>query len=241
MKQRNKLIYATVLLSLCMAITPAMGSMVNANSKPAATVRLASSDLVTIEFADCTNIVPIVKEVTMPRSEWNSVRQELRAINGLSIQDTLIAQLNVFKKHNLVSNDVTSQNLLQKLNRRHISLSTISQKMHASPIINNSVFNAMTAILFTLDNGTTFVLGLNSFLNIIGFDIFSIHKGYTTTDISTTGLLGSRSAPPGQYVGAMFGFFGYWSGERQSIGIYSNLTAAGFTVFTLWLPIPLSP
>jgi hypothetical protein len=188
---------------------------------------------------DCTNFVPIKKEVSIPRSEWVSIQNELRAIkSGLSVKDTLIAQLTIYKKHHLVSNDVTTENLLQKFNKKieTVNIPVLERKIHTTAI-NNSIFNAMCAILFTLKNGTTAVFGLNTFINLIGFDIVSFHKGYASTDITTTGVL-QRSVPPGNYVGAMFGFFGYWSGERVKLGVYSNLTAAGFTVFTVWLPLP---
>lgn len=239
MKQRNKVLYVTMLLSLCLVVTPAMGSMIKADHHTIIPIQTTTGDLVTIDFVDCTNIVPVKKEVSMPRTEWISIQNELRAIkSGLSVQDTLIAQLAVYKKHQLVSNEVTTEILLQKFNKKidTSNTPTIARKMHTTPL-NNTVFNAMSAIFFTLQNGTTGVLGLNTFINVIGFDIVSFHKGYASTDITTTGILGSRSAPPGNYVGAMFGFFGYWSGIKVKLGVYSNLTAAGFTVFTLWLPI----
>ncbi|HVQ01082.1 MAG TPA: hypothetical protein VMT57_06165, partial [Candidatus Thermoplasmatota archaeon] len=56
-----------------------------------------------------------------------------------------------------------------------------------------------------------------------------------STDITTTGMLGQQTAPPGNYVGTMFGFFGYWHGTKVKTGVYSDLTASGFTVFTVWL------
>jgi len=242
MKQRNKAIYVTMLLTMCMAVTPAMGSMMKAEHKTIIPIQTSAGELVTIEFIDCTNAVPMKKEITMPRSEWISIQSELRAIkSGSSIQDTLIAQLAVYKKHHLVSNDVTTESLLQKFNKKMgtMNIPAITRKIHSTPIINNSIFNAMCAILFTLNNGTTVVLGLNTFINLIGFDIISFHKGYASTDITTTGIL-ERSVPPGNYIGAMFGFFGYWSGERVKPGVYSSLTAAGFTVFTVWLPSPIA-
>ena len=98
----------------------------------------------------------------------------------------------------------------------------------------------MCAIDFELTNGTTFVFGLNTFVNYIGFDIISFHHGYATNWIDTKGLLTS-STPPGEYIGSMFGFLGYWLGEKTGTGGYSNVTVAGFTVFTAWLPIPVSP
>jgi len=109
-----------------------------------------------------------------------------------------------------------------------------------TPIINNSIFNAICAIDFELVNGTTIVFGLNTFMNLVGFDIISIHKGYTNEGIETRGFL-TRSTDPGEYIGFMFGFLGYWFGTKTGTGVYSDLTAAGFTVVTVWLPLPLIP
>jgi hypothetical protein len=107
-------------------------------------------------------------------------------------------------------------------------------------IINNSIFSAMSAITFTLQNGTTVVLGLNTFINIIGFDIISFHKGYATSGIQTNGLI-SDSVPSVTYAGVMFGFLGYWFRVKTSAALYSSVTIAGLTVITVWLPVPLNP
>jgi len=215
-------------------ITPAMGSMIKADHQTVVSLQTSSSQYVTIDFVDCTNIIPIRKEVTMLKTEWMSLKTDLRAIpKGLSVHDTLNAQLAVYKKHNLVSPSVTTASLLQKFN---MNTPNFARKIHISPI-NNSVVNAMCAILLKLENGTTAVFGLNTFINLIGFDIITFHKGYAS-EITTTGILGERSAPPGNYAGTMFGFFGYWFGTKVKTGVYSDLTASGFTVFTVWLPLP---
>jgi hypothetical protein len=234
MKQRNKIICIVMLFSICLAtISPVMGSTTKADQQTTISLQNTSSPYVTIEFVDSTNIIPIRKEITMLRTEWTSLRNELRAIpTGLSVQDTLAAQLVVYQKYNLVSPSVTTASLLQKVNT---NIPAFTRKIHNSPI-NNSVVNAMSAILLELTNGTTWVFGLNSFINLIGFDIISFHKGYAT-EITTTGVLGQRSAPAGTYVGTMFGFFGYWSGTKVKTGVYSDVTASGFTVFTLWVPL----
>jgi hypothetical protein len=86
------------------------------------------------------------------------------------------------------------------------------------------------------ENGSTLVFGLNTFINIIGFNIVSIHKGYATDGIQTNGLI-SGSVPPGEYAGFIFGFFGYWFGEKISTGVYSNLTVAGLAIITAWVPV----
>lgn len=230
MKQRNKIICIIMLLIISLAtITPAMGSMIKADQQTNLTTP------VTIDFVDCTNLVPIPKEVTMPRAEWMSLQNDLQAIpKGLTVQDTLSAQLAVYQKHHLVSNNVTSGILIQKLNKKfeHTTIPAIASKMKPSATI---IFNAMCAILFKLQGGKTVVLGLNTFINLIGFDIMSFHKGFASTDITTTGVLGQQTAPSGNYAGMMFGFFGYWYGTKVKTGVYSDLTASGFTVFTVWI------
>jgi ethanolamine utilization microcompartment shell protein EutS len=230
MKQRNKIICITMLLIISMAtITPAMGSMIKADHQTNA------STSVTIDFVDCTNCVPMRKEVTMTRTEWLSLQNDLQAISKeLSVQDTLGAQLAVYQKHHLVSNDVTTQSLLQKLSVKmeHATIPSSVKTMKPSTTI---ILNAMCAILLNLQGGKTVVLGLNTFINLIGFDIVSLHKGYASTDITTTGVLGQQIAPPGNYVGTLFGFFGYWYGTKVKTGVYSDLTASGFTVFTMWI------
>jgi len=98
----------------------------------------------------------------------------------------------------------------------------------------------MSAITFTLQNRTTVVLGLNTFINNIGFDIIRFHKGYVTSGIQTNGLI-SDSVPSGTYARVMFGFFGYWFGVKTATDVYSSVTIAGLTVIIVWLPIQLTP
>ncbi len=107
-------------------------------------------------------------------------------------------------------------------------------------LLNNSIISAICAINFELSNGTTIVFGLNSFVNYIGFDIVSFHKGYSPTGIEAKGLI-SKTTTPGEYVGFCFGFLGYWYGVKTGTGIYSNVTCAGFTVITAWFLISEVP
>jgi len=196
------------------------------------------------DFFDCTGVIPIKKEITLPKSDWIALRNELRTIrkSSTSIEESLNAQLTVFKEYNLISNDVTYKNFISKAveKSKNSNLPRIFNKIQTTPIINNSIFNAMCVINFDLTNGTTAVFGLNTFINYIGFDIVSFHRGYAIDGIDTKGIL-SREAPPGEYVGFMFGFFGAWIGEKISTGFYSNVTVAGFSVITAWLPIPVFP
>jgi len=243
MKNMGKIICLTVLLVAGLMVTPAIGSMSEAGHRNI-TPQYVTIESVTLDFVDCTGAAPVKKEITISKAEWISICNELQEIStsGTSMKETLSTQLTVFQKHNLVSDDVTSDSLLSKTNQRtnNGKIQSLVQRMNTAPIINNSIFSAMSAITFTLQNGTTVVLGLNTFINYIGFDIISFHKGYATNGIQTNGLI-SDSVPPGEYAGFMFGFFGYWFGVKTSTGVYSSVTVAGLTIITVWLPIPLNP
>lgn len=244
MKYKTNLVYCTVFLIALLMITPAMGSMNKATQNTLITTHLTSEEYVTIDFIDSTNLLPIKKEITISKTEWYTIRKELREMrtSEISIEESLTAQLNVFKNHQIISNDVTIETLQNKLTEKSktVHIPAAFHKMKTGPIINNSVFNAMCAIDFELINGSTAVFGLNTFVNVVGFDIISLHKGYAVDGIDTKGLI-SKAAPPGEYVGFMFGFLGYWLGEKIIAGVYSNVTCAGFSVITVWLPIPLFP
>jgi hypothetical protein len=150
------------------------------------------------------------------------------------------AQLSVFQKHHLVSQGANIDALLVKFNKKTNNglFRSLQERVPKSLPINNSIFSALSAISFSLENenGSTLVFGLNTFINIIGFNIVSIHKGYATNGIQTNGLI-SSSVPPGEYAGFIFGFFGYWFGEKISTGVYSNLTVAGLAIITAWVPV----
>lgn len=246
MKKTMGIVCIVILLFVGLSITPAMGSMQKADMMNQSDIRYCfeTEELVTIDFVGCTGGVPVKTEVKLSQSEWAALRNELNVIrrSSESSEQSLNEQFSVLKKYNIISNDFSSGT---RLSRRVKKLSSINtprflNRMGITPIINNSLFNAMCAIDFELTNGTTFVFGLNTFINYIGFDIVSFHHGYAINGIDTKGLLTS-STPPGEYVGSMFGFLGYWLGERTGTGGYSNVTVAGFTIFTAWLPIPVVP
>lgn len=227
-----------------LTITPVMGNMNKATQNTFTTMQQLSGEYVTLDFIDTTNLIPIKKEITISKTEWNTIRKELRDIrtSELSIEEALTAQLTVFENHHLISNDITVETLQQKLmdKSKTVHLPTAFHTRKTTDLKNNSVFNAMCAIDFELINGSTLVFGLNTFVNVVGFDIVSLHKGYAVDGIDTKGLF-SKATPPGEYIGFMFGFLGYWLGEKIIAGMYSNVTCAGFSVITVWLPIPLFP
>jgi hypothetical protein len=238
MKFGGKIVIIITLLVAGLMVTPVLGSL----NKAGHLITLPNKNIesVTLDFMDCTGTFPVKKEVTMSKAEWNSISNELHAISAsrTSMKESFSAQLNVLQKHHLVSPDINVDSLLSKFTKKTNTgtIKSLQERIHSTELINNSVFSVLCAITYTLENGTTIVLGLNSFVNYIGFDIISFHKGYATSGIQATGLI-SDSVPPGEYIGFMFGFFGYWFGQRTSTAVYSNVTVTGLTFITFWLPI----
>lgn len=246
MKHIRGFVCLVMLLFVGLTITPSMGSMFKADVTKNTTFCESTEmeKLVTIEFFDCIDVVPVKKIIELPESEWVELCEKLRDIRRLdnSAEESWNAQLLVFKEHNLISNDVTYESILERIEEKskNVNFLRFLNRIETTPIINNSIFNAICAINFELINGTTIVFGLNTFMNLVGFDIISIHKGYTNEGIETKGLL-TRSTDPGEYIGFMFGFLGYWFGTKTGTGVYSDLIASGFTIVTVWLPLPLIP
>ena len=221
-------------------VTPALGSTTQAGYQTKSLTK--NLETVTVDFIDCTGAIPVKKEITMSKAEWNIITDELQSIatSETTMNGKFAAQLSVFQKHHLVSQGTYIDALLVKFNKKTNNglFRSLQERVPKSLPINNSIFSALSAISFSLENenGSTLVFGLNTFINIIGFNIVSIHKGYATNGIQTNGLI-SSSVPPGEYAGFIFGFFGYWFGEKISTGVYSNLTVAGLAIITAWVPV----
>ena len=247
MNKKGGIICIVMLLFVGLTITPAMGSILKADNTSNTKIcnkSLEMDELVTIDFFDYTSIIPVKKIVEIPETELIILREKLREIreSAKTAEESWNAQVSVLKEHNLISNNVPYEYLMEKIEEKSKKMNFLKflNKFEITPIINNSIFNAICAINFELVNGTTYVFGLNTFMNLVGFDIVSIHRGYTNEGIETKGLL-TRSNDPGEYAGFMFGFLGYWFGTKTGTGVYSDLVASGFTVITAWLPIPLNP
>jgi hypothetical protein len=241
MKIKSKIIILTVLLVGSLMITPVLASttQVGYQTKPLG----KNLKTITVDFIDVTGAIPIKKEITMSKVEWETITHELQAISTSekTMGGKFAAQLTIFQKHHLVSEDTTIDALLVKFNKRTNNglFKSLQERVPKNLPLNNSIFSALSAISFTLENenGSTLVFGLNTFINIIGFNIVSVHKGYAPDGIQTTGLI-STSVPPGEYAGFIFGFFGYWFGEKISTGVYTNLTVAGLAIITAWIQVP---
>jgi hypothetical protein len=225
MIKRGVIICVIILLLTGLTISPAFGSITEADN----------SENVTIYFWDLTGKKSVTKVIEFTDNEWESLCNELREIRTTSsnIQDSLNAQFILFKQYGLISYDITYKILEEKAKQ---AFEGKNHRAPRNPLIDNVIINAMCAIDFELNNGTTLVFGLNTFMNLVGFDIFSFHYGYTDGGIHTTGLF-KQSTESGTYFGFMFGLLGYWFGTKTGTGKYSDLTVAGFTVFTTWFPI----
>ncbi len=225
MKRRGFEICIALLLFVGLAVTPAMGSIVEA----------VDTEKVTVQFWDLTGKKPVRKVLEYTESEWTDLKNQLKTIRTTSdsIEESFNAQFALFKEYGIISYDMTYETL------RANAMESFKNK-HYRPAretaANNIVINAICAINFELTNGSTFVFGLNTFINIVGFDIISFHKGYSPDGIQTKGLL-EQSTEPGEYIGSMFGLLGYWFGTKTGSGTYSDLVVSGFTVATTWLPL----
>ena len=171
------IVFIMIFLFVGLSITPAMGSIQKADMTDLSEIRYCfeTEDLVTIGFVDCTGGVPVKIEVKLLQSEWVSLRNELNVIrrSSESTEESLNEQFSVLKKYNVISDDFSYGT---RLSRRVKKLNSITMprflnRMGITPIINNSIFNAMCAIDFELTNGNTLVFGLNMFVNYIGFDL----------------------------------------------------------------------
>lgn len=220
-------ILCIALIVVGLVITPATASVLD-----------ESDDTITIYFWDCTGEKPVKNTVEFTTTEWNNLKNEIREIrtSDLSIEESFNEQFEILQQYNLIDYQVSYQDLEQKANEKFANKKS---RRVINPLPDNFIFNAMCAINFELTNGTTLVFGLNTFINLVGFDIISFHKGYTPDGIETKGLA-SQSTDPGEYLGSMFGFLGYWYGTATGVGQYSDLITAGFTVVTSWLPSPIA-
>lgn len=225
MIKRGIIFCIIILLLTGLTVSPGLGSIIEAND----------SEHVSVYFWDLTGEKPVKKVLQFTNYQWTSLNNKIKEIKttSSSVEKSLNAQFALFKQYGLISYDMTYQILEEKAGQ---VFANINHKSLRNPLLNNTIINAICAIDFELNNGTTFVFGLNTFINLIGFNIFSIHKGYTHGGIHTSGIL-KQSTSSGTYIGFMFGLLGYWFGTKTGTGTYSDLTVAGFTVFTTWFPI----
>jgi hypothetical protein len=234
MKHMGNMLGLIVLLVVGFAIAPATGSVYYATND-----QQLIETMVDIEIWDFTQDQPVNTIYEIPQSQWTIIKNELDAVKDSSttIENLMTHQLTILQNHELISNDVDINNLKPRTVTQSIKQNLFKKSLVRDSILNNSVISAMCAINFELANGTTFVFGLNTFINLIGFNIISAHTGYSPTGIEAKGLQ-SKTTTPGDFVGIMFGFLGYWYGEQTGTGQYSSLTVAGFTFITAWFPIP---
>ncbi|KYK32903.1 MAG: hypothetical protein AYK22_06890 [Thermoplasmatales archaeon SG8-52-3] len=230
MKKWGVILCIIILLFAGLSIPPALGSVVK-------TDEAEQGENISVYFWDCTGKRPIKQIIELTETEWDDLREQLREIRktSVSFEESFNAQFEIFNQYGFNTCDSTYDMLDEIANER---FKNKQFKQSKNPAPENIILNAICAINFEIDTGDTFVFGLNTFMNLVGLDIFSIHKGHTPTGVSTFGGLLAQSTEPGDYVGFMFGFLGYWAGTRTGTGTYTDLIVAGFTVMTTWFPLP---
>jgi len=199
-------------------------------------IQAADTEKVAVYLWDLTGKKPVRKMLEYTESKWTDLKNQLKTIRTTSdsIEESFNAQFALFKEYGIISYDMTYETL------RANAMESFKNKQYRparQPAANNIIINAICAINFELTNGTTLVFGLNTFINLVGFDIISFHRGYSPDGIQTKGLL-EQSTDPGEYIGSMFGLLGYWFGTKTGTGTYSDVVVSGFTVATTWLPLP---
>ncbi len=99
-------------------ITPALASTTQAGYQTKSLTK--NIETITIDFIDVTGAIPIKKEITMSKVEWDTITHELRAISASekTMSGKFAAQLSVFQKHHLVSEATNIDALLMKFNKR---------------------------------------------------------------------------------------------------------------------------
>jgi len=232
MKIRGGIALGIILLFVGLSFSPATGSILKADDNQIFT----QEEKLQIYFYDTTGVRPIKQIIELTEAEWLELRLELREIRASSntMEELLDNQIEIFKQYDLVSDDVSYDEIQQKANKK------FENRPHRRPLpspANNAIFNMVCAISFEMDSGNQWVFGLNTWVNFLGFDVISFHKGHSPDGISTLGGLLAQSTGPGNYTGFMFGFFGYWFGTKTGTGTYSDLICAGFSVTTAWVPL----
>lgn len=232
MKLRGGIVVGIVLLFVGISFSPATGGIIEADNNQT----IAKEEKIDVYFWDTTGLRTSKQVIELTETEWNDLRLELRNARAscYTMQEKIDNQLEIFKEYDLVSEDVTYQDFQQKAENKFIN--SPFKKVRSSPL-ENVIFNMICAISFELDSGITYVFGLNTWVNYLGFDVISFHRGHSPDGISTLGGLLAQSTEPGNYTGIMFGFFGYWLGTKTGTGQYSDLICAGFSVTTAWIPL----
>jgi hypothetical protein len=229
MKKWGGIFCIVMLLFAGLLVTPAIGGIVEA-------VDSEEGETVTVSFWDCTGKRPLNKEKELLKTDWEELKDRLNIVKKtcVSFKELFNAQSDLFNEYGFDTIDVNYNNLEERAGdrfRKNII------RPNRNPLPENFIVNAICAISFVLDECDTFVFGLNTFMNLVGLDIVSVHRGSSSGEITTFGGLLEQTAEPGEYIGFMFGFLGYWAGTKTGTGTYSDLTCAGFTVITSWIPI----
>lgn len=232
MKLRGGITLGIILLFVGLSFSPATGSILEADDNQIST----QEEKIQVYFWDTTGVRTTKQIIELTEAEWLELRLELREIRASSntMEELLDNQIEIFKQYDLVTEDVTYDEIQQKANKRFANRPL---RRSIAPAETKAIFNMVCAISFEMDSGNQWVFGLNTWVNFLGFDVISVHRGHSPDGISTLGGLLAQSTGPGNYTGFMFGFFGYWMGTKTGTGTYSDVICAGFSVTTAWLPL----
>ena len=96
MKLKGGIFYLVLLLVAGLCITPALGSIYQADYQKKSSENL---EKLTVEFVDCTGPVPVKKQVSMLPTQYNELVTELHRISGLglSMKETIVTQFRLFQ------------------------------------------------------------------------------------------------------------------------------------------------
>lgn len=234
MKKWVGIFWGVILLLAGFSIAPATGSTIEAGKVITEDCEsLGTDEIVEVYFWDCTGEKAEKTVFEFTDTEWNKLCERLREIRqtSQSIEESFNAQISILSEMGINKADATYESLEEvakvKYKNKH---NNIIKKLPRSDLL----FNSMCSINFELDTGTTYVLGLNTFINLVGFNIISFHNGHTPDGIVTRGST-EITGDPGDYIGSMFGFLGYWFGTKTGSLTYSDLVVVGFTVLTFWI------
>ena len=206
-----------------LAVTPALsGQATEAGNK---------QTFVTIGFCN-----QIVKKI--PKAEWKETSKELWKC------PTVKDKISFLHENGLIP--VTYSNLVKLANNREVRIPWLFSRLFMRGTADDEesglIIGNMTDISFNF-TGITLGIGLNSITRRIGasipplgLELATVHLGEIRSDHLT---IGEEDYDPGDYMGGMAGYIGFWAGDSMEgrYFSYENLTVVGFTIFTAWMDL----
>ena len=228
----RKLLVFLILLGLTMGFSSA--TTIKTFKKETLLENNEMVDVTVLEFLGEKTIKSVKK---MSADEVKTLYREFKRVDekkSLSFEEKFDEKVLILKEMGLIENFLSCREMREKAFEKWKNVEVLKEFLNKKAG-GNAVFNMFSSIAFGL-KGLNVVAGLNTFIPIVGLDLFSFHAGTSKMGISTNGVFGQQNGESGNYVGVMFGFFGYWIG----IGfvVYPQLVCLGVTIATMWLPVP---